>query len=98
MAVTLAWRWFRGGRKPAAVPGEERRESLSPAGTATFALPAVVPETPEHMIDGGGNARIMDFGIARTIAGCGLTEAGSTVGTPEYMSLEQCEGPYPGCF
>jgi len=44
MAVTLAWRWFRGGRKPAAVPGEGRRQALSPAGTATFALPAMVPE------------------------------------------------------
>ncbi len=44
------------------------------------------------MIDKEGNARIMDFGIARLIKVKGITKAGSLVGTPEYMSPEQVRG------
>ncbi len=44
------------------------------------------------MIDNDGNARIMDFGIARSIEGKGITGAGVMIGTPEYMSPEQVEG------
>jgi len=44
------------------------------------------------MIDKEGNARIMDFGIARSIKGKGITSAGVMIGTPEYMSPEQVEG------
>lgn len=44
------------------------------------------------MIDKGGNARIMDFGIARGTGGQTLTQAGMIVGTPDYMSPELWDG------
>jgi serine/threonine protein kinase/tetratricopeptide (TPR) repeat protein len=44
------------------------------------------------MIDEEGHARIMDFGIARSLSGKGITGAGMMIGTPEYMSPEQVEG------
>jgi len=44
------------------------------------------------MVDEEGNARIMDFGIARSLEAKGITRAGVMIGTPEYMSPEQVEG------
>jgi len=43
------------------------------------------------MIDRNGNAKIMDFGIARLVREKGITGPSVMIGTPEYMSPEQAE-------
>jgi tetratricopeptide (TPR) repeat protein/predicted Ser/Thr protein kinase len=44
------------------------------------------------MIETSGRAVLMDFGLARTFSGDGMTQAGTMLGTMEYMSPEQAQG------
>ncbi|MCG3173600.1 MAG: Serine/threonine-protein kinase PknD [Myxococcota bacterium] len=42
------------------------------------------------LINAQGQVKLLDFGIARIAGGSQLTKAGNFVGTPDYMSPEQC--------
>ncbi len=50
-------------------------------------------KTPNIVRDAAGVVRLMDFGIAKEAdRNAGFTATGEVMGTPEYMSPEQCRG------
>lgn len=83
-----------------------RKKKLEPAEAATIiaqvcrALEAAHAEGVIHrdlkpqniMLDKTGRAYVMDFGIARSMIGDGMTQTGALIGTPDYMSPEQAKG------
>jgi len=44
------------------------------------------------LVEPDGTAYVSDFGVARSLAGAGLTRTGGIVGTVEYLSPEQARG------
>jgi len=48
------------------------------------------------MLDAAGTAYVTDFGLAKSLAGTGMTEMGAILGTPFYMSPEQVKGQPAG--
>ena len=69
--------------------GKQICEGLAEAHTLGVVHRDLKPQN--IMIDKGGNAKIMDFGIARSIREKGITGPSVLIGTPEYMSPEQAE-------
>jgi tetratricopeptide (TPR) repeat protein/predicted Ser/Thr protein kinase len=83
-----------------------RKKKLEPAEAANIlaqvcrALEAAHHEGVIHrdlkpqniMLDKSGRAYVMDFGIARSMVGAGMTQTGALIGTPDYMSPEQAKG------
>ena len=83
-----------------------RKKKLEPAEAANIlaqvcrALEAAHHEGVIHrdlkpqniMLDKTGRAFVMDFGIARSMLGDGMTQTGALIGTPDYMSPEQAKG------
>jgi len=47
---------------------------------------------PNIMLDEVGRAKVADFGIAQMATASRMTQSGMLVGTPEYISPEQCRG------
>ncbi|HET6613069.1 MAG TPA: serine/threonine-protein kinase, partial [Kofleriaceae bacterium] len=95
---TLAARLSRGARLPAAVAIAIGREIAAALGAAHAVHVAHRDLKPQNvMLVGEGNAvKVLDFGIAKILDAAlggtdGLTKTGSIIGTPLYMSPEQCK-------
>lgn len=84
-------------RERGALPAEEAVEIME---QICLALDAAHQQGVVHrdlkpaniMIDASGRVVVMDFGIARSLEGSGMTQTGSLLGTPDYMSPEQVKG------
>ncbi len=95
---TLAQRLQRDGRIP---PAETRRLLTEVASALAYAHSRGVIHRdikPDNILlaNEGDRAMVTDFGIARAVSGSSgdsrLTATGVAIGTPAYMSPEQCAG------
>jgi serine/threonine-protein kinase len=93
--VTLRFLLDREGRVPYSAGLRLAKQLCAGLGAAHAAGVLHRDIKPENLIlDSAGNAKLMDFGIARptTRLTPGQTQAGWVVGTPQYLSPEQIEG------
>jgi hypothetical protein len=85
-------------QQPEGLPTEEAFEASIQSADGLQAIHAVGIihrdlKTPNIVRDDLGVVRLMDFGIAKEADhNAGLTATGEVMGTPEYMSPEQCRG------
>ena len=85
-------------QQPEGLPTEEAFEASIQSADGLQAIHAVGIihrdlKTPNIVRDDQGIVRLMDFGIAKEADhNAGLTATGEVMGTPEYMSPEQCRG------
>jgi hypothetical protein len=85
-------------QQPEGLPTEEAFAAAIQAADGLQAIHAVGIihrdlKTPNIVRDEEGVVRLMDFGIAKEAdRNAGLTATGEVMGTPEYMSPEQCRG------
>jgi serine/threonine-protein kinase len=85
-------------QQPEGLPVEEAFEAAIQSADGLQAIHSVGIihrdlKTPNIVRDDLGVVRLMDFGIAKEAdRNAGLTATGEVMGTPEYMSPEQCRG------
>jgi tRNA A-37 threonylcarbamoyl transferase component Bud32/Tfp pilus assembly protein PilZ len=85
-------------QQPEGLPVEEAFEAAIQSADGLQAIHSVGIihrdlKTPNIVRDDLGIVRLMDFGIAKEANhNAGLTATGEVMGTPEYMSPEQCRG------
>jgi hypothetical protein len=85
-------------KHPDGLPSEDAYEAAIQASDGLQAIHQVGIihrdlKTPNIVRDGEGVVRLMDFGIAKEAdRNAGFTATGEVMGTPEYMSPEQCRG------
>jgi serine/threonine protein kinase len=73
--------------EPAAIVGWHLCQALNEAHNHGIVHRDLKPENV--MIDGAGEVKLMDFGIARVLTDVQVTMTGALVGSPAYMSPEQ---------